>query len=106
MTKVIEIDPSYQGASAFDALAQIELATRLTGGKSAKAVDYLEKAIEINKQNTYLRLHLAQAYLAENRSADARKQLDYLLKMKPDAEYLPEYEECIKEGKKLLETKF
>lgn len=106
MNKVIEIEPAYQSASAFDALAQIELATRLTGGKSAKAVEYLEKALEIDKENTYLRLHLAQAYLAENRDAEARKQLDYLLKMKPNAEYLPEYEECVREAKKLLETKF
>ena len=106
MNKVVEIDPSYQGASAFDALAQIELATRLTTGKSAKAVEYLEKAIAISKENTNLRLHLAQAYLAENRDAEARKQLDYLLKMKPNPEYLPEYEECIKEGKKLLAAKF
>ncbi len=106
MNKVIEIDPPYQGASAFDALAQIELATRLTGGKSAKAVEYLEKAVEIEKENSYLRLHLAQAYLAENRAVEARKQLDYLLKMKPNPEYLPEYEECVKEAKKILETKF
>ena len=106
MNKVIEIDPSYQGASAFDALAQIELATRLTGGKAAKAIEYLEKAAEINKDNSYIRLHLAQAYLAENRDADAKKQLDYLLKMKPNPDFLPEYEECVKEGKKLLETKF
>ncbi len=106
MNKVIEIDPSYQGASAFDALAQIELATRLTGGKAAKAVEYLEKASEINKDNSYIRLHLAQAYLAENRDADAKEQLDYLLKMKPNPDFLPEYEECVREAKKLLETKF
>lgn len=106
MKKVIEIEPSYQGASAFDALAQIELATRLTGGKSVKAVEYLEKALDINKENSYIRLHLAQAYLAENRDAEAKKQLDYLLKMKPDPGFLPEYDECVKEGKRLLETKF
>ena len=106
MNKVIEIEPTYQNGSAFDALAQIELATRLTGGKSAKAVEYLEKARAIDTENASVRLHLAQAYLAENRAADARKQLDYLLKMKPDPEYPLEYEESVKEGKKLLETKF
>ena len=106
MNKVIEIEPAYQNASAFDALAQIELATRLVGGKSALAVEYLEKALAIEKENSYIRLHLAQAYLAENRDADAKKQLDYVLKMKPNPEYLPEYEECVKEAKKILETKF
>ena len=33
MNKVIEIDPGYQKASAYDALAQIELQTTMTGGK-------------------------------------------------------------------------
>jgi tetratricopeptide (TPR) repeat protein len=106
MNKTIEIQPDYQGASAFDVLAEIELAMRLTGGDAKKAVDYLEKAIKIHNDNSYLHLHLAEAYLAVNRQADAKKQLELLLKMKPNPEYLPEYEESQKEARKLLETKF
>ncbi len=106
MNKVVEIEPSYQGASAFDVLAQIELETRLTGGSAEKAVEYLEKAVGLEKENSYIRLHLAQAYLAVDRNADAKKQLDYILKMKPDPEYLPEYEESTKEAKRLLDTRF
>lgn len=106
MSKVIEIDPAYQGGSAFDGLAQIELATRLTGGKASKAIEYLEKAVEINRENSYTRLHLAQAYLAENRDGEARRQLEYLLKMTPDPDYLPEHQECVSAAKKLLETRF
>lgn len=106
MNKTIEIQPDYQGASAYDALAEIELATRLTGGDAKKAVEYLEKAIEIHSNNTYLHLHLAKAYLAVNRQADAKKQLEFVLKMKPNPEYMPEYEESQKEARKMLETKF
>lgn len=106
MNKTIEIEPDYQGASAFDALAEIELATRLTGGDAKKAVDYLEKAIALENDNSYLHLHLAEAYLAVNRAADAKKQLEFVLKMKPNPEYLPEYEESQKEARKMLETKF
>lgn len=106
MSRVVEIEPSYQGASAFDVLAQIELATGLVGGKPEKAVEYLEKAVGLEKENAYVRLHLAQAYLAVNRKADARVQLEYLLKMKPNPEYMPEYEEATKEAKKLLDTRF
>ena len=106
MNKVIEIEPDYQGASAYDALAEIELATRLTGGDAKKAIDYLEKAIRIEDDNSNLRLHLAEAYLADNRPPDAKKQLEFVLKMKPNPEYLPEYEESQKEARKLLETKF
>lgn len=105
MKKTIEIEPAYQGASAYDVLAQIEL-TPLTGGKSEKAIEYLEKAIELEKENSFVRLHLGQAYLAAGRKAEAKKQLEYLLNMKPNPDYLPEYEESSKEARKLLDTRF
>ncbi len=106
MNKVIEIDPAYQGASAFDVLAQVELSTGMVGGKPEKAVEYLEQAIKLEKENSYTRLHLAQAYMATDRDAEAKKQLDYIMQMKPNPEYLPEYEESLKEAKKLLATRF
>lgn len=107
MNKVIEIKPDYQSASAYDALAQIELkAGFLGGGKPEKAVEYLEKALELEKDNTYIYLHLAQAYLAVKRPSDARKQLEYLLKMKPNPDYLPEYKETTEEARELLRTRF
>ena len=107
MNKVIEIEPGYQGASAFDALAQIELkAGLLGGGKPEKAIEYLEKGLQLFKENTYLYLHLGEAYLAVNRKDDARKQLEYVLKMKPTPEYAVEYKECAERAKKLLETRF
>ena len=106
MNKVIEIEPDYQGASAFDGLAQIELATRLTGGKPEKAVEYLEKALQLEKNNSNIRLHLAEAYLKANRNAEAKKQLEYVLSMKPDPDFLPEYKENNEAAKKLLDTKF
>lgn len=106
MKKVIEIQPDYQGASAFDALGQLELQTETVGGDPKKAVEYLEKGVEIEKDNSYLRLHLAQAYLETGRKADAKKQLEYILQMKPDSEYAVEYKETAADAKKLLETKF
>jgi tetratricopeptide (TPR) repeat protein len=106
MNKVIELDPHYQSASAYDALAQIELKTSLTGGKAEKAVELLEKALEIEKNNTNIRLHLAEAYLAVDKDAEARKQLDTLLQMKPDPDYVPEYNEDVSNAKKMLETRF
>ncbi|MGI9036588.1 MAG: TRAP transporter TatT component family protein [Pyrinomonadaceae bacterium] len=106
MKKVIEIQPDYQGASAYDALGQLEMETDMMGGTPEKAIEYLEKGLEIEKNNSYLRLHLAQAYLAVNRKADAKKQLEYILQMKPDPEYALEYKETAADAKKLLETKF
>jgi tetratricopeptide (TPR) repeat protein len=106
MNKVIEIQPDYQNASAYVALAQVELTTGLFGGKPEKAVEYLEKALALEKNNAYIYLHLAQAYLAVNRDAEAKRQLEYLLKMKPSPEYKFEHQEASEKAKKLLETRF
>ncbi len=106
MNKVIEIQPDYQGASAYDILAQIELVRGLAGGDPKKAVEYLEKAIKISGDNSYLRLHLAEAYLADNRKPEAKKQLEFILNMKPNPDFLPEYKETTEKAQKLLTTRF
>jgi tetratricopeptide (TPR) repeat protein len=106
MNKVIEIEPDYQGASAYDILAQIEMNTHLFGGKDEKAVEYLEKAVQIQKNNSNLRLHLAQAYLDLNKTAAAKEQLEYVVKMQPDPEYLVEHKENVAEARKLLASRF
>lgn len=106
MNKVIELQPNYEMASAYDVLGQLELGTRLMGGSAEKAKEYLEKAIQIEKFNGEARIHLAEAYLALGRDADAKKQLDFVLQMKPNAAYLPEYQQQAEKAKKLLDTKF
>lgn len=106
MQKVIEIDPKYQGATAFDALATVELKTASFGGKPEKAVEYLEQGLALNPDNFLSRLNLAEAFLALDRKAEAKQQLDYLLKIKPPADLLPEYREIEGKARKMLETKF
>ena len=106
MNKVIELQPDYQGANAYDGLAKIELGTRLKGGSAEKAIEYLEKGLLINKENSNLRLHMAEAYRAVHRDADARKQLEIVLKMKLNPEYIPEHNQTVEKARKLLETKF
>ena len=106
MNSVIKIQPNYQGASAYDILGQIELNTRLFGGKATKAVEYLEKAIELEKNNSNLRLHLAQAYLDADDLPKARQQLEYIVKMQPDPDFIPEHRANVAEAKKLLASRF
>ena len=106
MNKVIDIQPNYEMASAYDVLGQLELGTRLLGGKPEKAVEFLEKGIELEKLNGETRVHLAEAYLVLGKDAEARKQLDYVLQMKPNPAYLPEYAEQVEKAKKMLATKF
>jgi tetratricopeptide (TPR) repeat protein len=107
MNKVIAIEPGYAGASAYDVLAQIELQTDVIGGGSAaKAVEYLEKAVSLEKNNSNLYLHLGEAYLAVDRNAEGKKQLETVLKMEPDPDHLLEHKEAVEEAKKVLQNRF
>jgi tetratricopeptide (TPR) repeat protein len=102
---VIKIDEQYQGGSAYMALGQLELETSgmFMGGDKKKALEYLEKGLRFGFENSMLRLRLAEAYIANDRKEDARKQIDYILKMKPNPDYLPEYNDTVKEANELLE---
>ncbi len=105
MMKVVEIDPSYQGASAYDALGQLELETRnVKGGKAEKAVEFLEKGFALNKGNANIRVNLAEAYIAVKRDADARKMINELLQLKADPEYKLEHEKAVEKAKRLLRS--
>ncbi|HEV7644942.1 MAG TPA: TRAP transporter TatT component family protein [Pyrinomonadaceae bacterium] len=107
MNKVIAIEPGYAGASAYDVLAQIELQTDvLAGGSATRAVEYLEKAISLEKNNSNLYLHLGEAYLSVDRSAEGKKQLETVLKMEPDPDHLFEHREAVEEAKKVLQNRF
>jgi tetratricopeptide (TPR) repeat protein len=106
MLKVVEMEPGYEGASAFDVLGQIELATRLKDGTAEKAVEYLEKGLEYEKDNPSLNLHLAEAYRTLRRDAEAKQQLMAILQMKPAPGFGPEHAQTTAAAKKLLETKF
>lgn len=106
MGKVIEIQPDYQGATAYVALATIELKTTFFGGDPEKAVAYLNEALKLNPQNFLARLTLAEAHLALDRDAEAKKELETLLKTKPRDGLQPEYKEIAGKARKMLETKF
>jgi tetratricopeptide (TPR) repeat protein len=102
MEKVLKIDEGFQAGSAYMVLGQLYLqAPRMLGGDHQKAIDYLEKGLRFGKDNALLRLRLAEAYHSLNRDQDARKQIDYLLSMKPDPAYVPEYKEALEKAQKL-----
>jgi tetratricopeptide (TPR) repeat protein len=106
MNTVISIQPNYEGASAYDALAQVEMATRIFDGKAEKAVEHLEKGIAVDPNNPNLRVNLAEAYFAVKRDTDARKQIDELMKLPVDPDYQLEHEAAIAKARKLLATSF
>lgn len=103
MEAVLRVDESFQAGSAYMVLGQLYLqAPRFLGGDSQKAVSYLEKGLRFGNNNALLRLRLAEAFHATNRDADARKQIDFLMKMAPDQNYIPEHKEAVAKAQELL----
>lgn len=103
MNSVIAIDPNYQNGSAYDALGQLEIATRtLKGGTTEKAIEFYEKGVELSPDNANLRLHLAEAYLFAKKDADAKKQLNVLFTLTPNPLYEAEHKVAVEKGKDLL----
>lgn len=107
LNAVIAIEPNYQDGSAYDALGQLEMATRtLKGGTIEKAIEYYEKGLELSPDNANLRLHLAEAYLAAKNDAAAKKQLNALFALTPDPQYEFEHKVAIEKGKALMSKNF
>ena len=80
MEAVLKLDESYQGYSAYVGLGRLYLqAPKVLGGDIGKAIEYLEKGVKLNPNNTMMRFHLAEAYEANNRDADAKKQIETLM---------------------------
>lgn len=104
MEAVLKIDEGYQNGSAFMVLAQIDLELPgFVGGDKKRAVERLERGLAYGKQNAFLRLRLAEAYLAVKNKQEARRQIEAILAMKPDPNYIPEYKEAATEARKLLQ---
>lgn len=104
MDAVLKIDESYQGYSAYLGLGRLYLqAPRVLGGDSAKAIEYLEKGLKLAPNNTTMRLDLAQAYAANNREADAKKQIDAILEATPDPAHVAEHKDAVAKAQKLAE---
>ena len=103
MGTVLKLQEGFQSGSAFMVLGQLYLqAPRILGGDYRKAIENLEKGLRFGSNNSLLRLHLAEAYHAVNRDPDARKQIETLLTLTPDQNYLPEHREATEKANKLL----
>ena len=104
MEAVLKIDDGYQSGSAYLGLGQLYLqAPKLLGGDTQRAIDYLEKGLKVGPNNALLRANLAEAYETAHRNADARREIDFILKMTPNPDYLPEHKEAVDRAKKLQE---
>lgn len=104
METVLKLDESYQGYSTYLGLGRLYLgAPKVLGGDVRKAIEYLEKGVKFNPNNTVMRYYLAEAYKADNRDADAKKQIETILSTTPDPKYIAEHKDAVEKAKKLLE---
>jgi tetratricopeptide (TPR) repeat protein len=103
MGAVLRQDEGYQDGSAFMVLGLVYLqAPKILGGDPQKAIEEMEKGLKFGKGNAFLHLHLAEAYLKAGRKPDARKEIDFIISMTPDQNYLPEYKEAVSQARQLL----
>ncbi len=104
MEAVLKIDEGFQSGSAYLGLGQLYLeAPKIFGGDSQKAVGYLEKGLKYGNDNALLHVKLAEGYHVLGRDADARKQCEFILAMKPQRDYEAERKEAVAGAQKLLE---
>jgi tetratricopeptide (TPR) repeat protein len=104
METVLKLDESYQGYSAYLGLGRLYLgAPKVLGGDVSKAIEYLEKGVKLNPNNSVMRYYLAEAYETNKRAADANKQLETILTMTPDPKFIAEHKDTIEKAKKLQE---
>jgi len=103
METVLKINDGYQDGSAYMVLGLLDLkAPKIIGGDPQRAVTEMEKGLQFGKANAFLRLHLAEAYQAVGRSADAGQQLNAILSMTPDPDYLPELKDAQAQATRML----
>lgn len=104
MEAVLKLDETYQGYSAYLGMGRLYLqAPKVLGGDVNKAIEFLEKGIKLNPNNTVMRFHLAEAYEVANRNADAKKQIETIMSTTPDPKYVAEHKDAVEKGKKLLQ---
>jgi tetratricopeptide (TPR) repeat protein len=102
MDAVIKIDEKFQNGSAYIGLGQLYLrAPKVLGGDTAKAIQYLQKGEQVAPENALFKLYLAEAYHQAGRDGESRKQIDALLAMTPDPNYVPEHKDAVEKAKEL-----
>lgn len=103
METVLRLNEGYMAGSAYMVLARIDLETPpVMGGDPKRAVELLEKGLKFGETNPLLRYYLAQAYLKTNRKDDARKQLETVINMQPDPNYVPEHNDAVNKARELM----
>jgi tetratricopeptide (TPR) repeat protein len=103
LLKVVQIDGAYNGGSAYRALGRwYDKVPRLFGGNKKLSEQYLKKSLEYAPNNTVSHFFLAELYVDEDRTAEARAELQKVLDAPPDPDHGPEDREYQEKARLLL----
>ena len=91
--EIIALDKQYQGGGGYRILAQAHFHAPkiplLMGWPSDReALELVEKAMEISPEHPTNRLLYAEILMSFDRKQEARKHLEYIMKMEPRSDYL------------------
>lgn len=91
LERVLRIDPAFQEGSADRALGRWYFKVpRLFGGSNDRAIAHLERSLTYNPDSTASLLFLAEVYLDEGRTAEARRLLQRVLDAPLHPDWAPE----------------
>jgi len=104
MAKVIKLDEKYLFGGPHRVLGKMfMMVPGAFGGDNEKAVEHLEKAVKIGPKNLLNHLFLAEAYIATDQDAKAKKEINWILAAELQKGLEPEGKAEKEKAKKLLE---
>jgi tetratricopeptide (TPR) repeat protein len=102
---VLKLDPAFQQGSADRALGRWYFKVPgLFGGSRKKAEEHLRRSLGYNPNSIASRYFLAETLLAIDRRTEAIGELQRLLDLPPDPEWIPEDREFKEKAQRLLAT--
>ena len=100
---VLKIDPAFQQGSADRALGRwYYKVPGLFGGSKKKSEEHLRKSLTYNPDSTASRYFLAETLIDQDRTADARAELQRVIDAPLDPDWTPEDNEFKAKAKELL----
>jgi tetratricopeptide (TPR) repeat protein len=102
---VLRLDPAFQQGSADRALGRwYAKVPGLFGGSKKKSEEHLRRSLGYNQNSIASRFFLAETLLDMDRKAEATAELQRVVDLQPDPEWMPEDREFKQKAQRLLST--
>lgn len=102
---VLRLDPGYLQGSADRALGRwFFKVPRLFGGSKSKAIEHLKKSLTYDPDSTATLFFLAESYLDDGQTADARRTAQQVIDAPLDPDWAPEDKEFKQKAMDLLKS--